>query len=131
MRRGAEEARLGFHLANDAQQHLAPAGIVEPVLRVDQERARSLDREQRLTRETGVLQLTRELLRAVEVGGGEPTAVTLWVHVQSRSEVAPDNGLEVRVVEEVLPETVVGRRKPRDRGGEHESIGGHHASRLA
>ena len=81
------------------------------------------DREQRLTRKPGVGQLTRHLVGMVEVRGGEPTAVgAAGSRAVPESRSRRDNGLEVRVVEEVAAQTVVCRRKPRDRRGENESI---------
>ncbi len=93
----AEQARLGFHTPDRAQQDLALGGVVEPgVERVGLRRGAdgALDRQQRADLEAGRDDLALELVRTVEVGSGEPAWVRARVAVLAVGEVALDDLLE-------------------------------------
>jgi hypothetical protein len=80
--------------------------------------------------QAGVGELRHELAGQVEVGGGEPLRPAGRVAVLALADVALDDRLEPRLVEEAAQQPVVGRREPRDRRRRHHAAGAQHAPRL-
>ena len=101
----AEQARLGLHAADGAQEDLAPAGVVEPRVecaRLGRGADGALDCHERGDVEPGGRDLALELVGAMEVGRGEPARVIAGVAVLAIGEVALDDRLEARLEQEAL-----------------------------
>jgi hypothetical protein len=125
-----KQRRLSLDHAGRPHDQLPIRGVVPTLAEMREPARQALDPDELDNLQVGVLKLGSQLVRMVEVRGGEPVRPALRIAVLTLVETALHDRTEVRVEQELTGKAIEERTEPGDRGGEDDAVGADDPGRL-